>query len=352
MSFYGPFGTKLKGKALARAGLALTAMALTATSLNARAMDPSLVRSDNQDLFVFQMENDAFAGQDNGYTNGFRAMVIPGTAHAPSWLRHTAAWLTPLEPSDTGPESPWSWSISQVMFTPNNIENPSFPPADRAYAGWLKASASVFTMTRTDLERFRISVGTVGPASGAEQSQKQVHQALGADRPVGWDRQLPNEPTLQLSYDHQWRMIRHGTDLVLEVTPTFGTTLGNARAGVEAGGFVRVGDNISVDFGPQRINSLAGGSGYYKPAQGFGWYIYAGIAGHFQPHNIFLDGSLTQSTPGIEVARDLWLGQIYAGFACYHGPARVGLVVLRETERFDNQAREGRFGALTVSWRI
>ena len=352
MVIYGPTGTQKRWKPHGVLRAFSVSLTLMLAGLQAHAMSPELVRSDDKNLFVLQLENDAFAAQDDGYTNGFRATVIPGTIQAPAWLRRGADWLTPLSADKTGPRSPWSWSISQTMFTPSEIADPAFPPDDRAYAGWLQASASLFTLTETELERFRVSVGTVGPASGAEQAQKQVHEALGAERPVGWDRQLPNEPTLQFSYDRQWRMIRDGSGLVVEATPTFGTTLGNARAGVEAGGFVRIGDNIPVDFGPQRINSLAGGTGYYKPTRGFGWYLYAGVAAHYAPHIIFLDGSLTQSTPGIEVERDPYFGQAYAGFACYHGPARIGLVMLNETDRFETQSRSGRFGALTISWRI
>lgn len=349
----GPIGTNAADSSCPRFIRGLAALLLSmGLSTNAHGMDPDLARADDQDLFVLQMENDAFAGQDDGYTNGFRAIVIPGTTRPPSWLRRGADLLTPLSEGKTGARSPWSWSISQTMFSPNEIADPAFPPADRAYAGWLRASGSVFTLTETDLERFRVSLGTVGPASGAEPAQKQVHQALGVARPVGWDHQLPNEPTLQLSYDRQWRMIRDSSGLVLEATPTFGTTIGNARTGVEAGGFVRIGDNIPVDFGPQRINSLAGGTGYYKPTRGFGWYVYAGVAAHYAPHIIFLDGSLTRSTPGIEVERDPYFGQAYAGFACYHGPTRIGLVMLNETNRFEAQGGSGRFGALTISWRI
>lgn len=354
MSFSGPFGPvfEKKSRGTMLVAVLMTTLLSVALAPGARAMDPELVRSDDQDLLVLQLENDEFARQDNGYTNGFRATVIPGTADAPAWLRSMAGTLTPV--TRTGARSPWSWSISQVMFTPDDIENPRFPPDDRAYAGWLQASASLFTLTETELERFRMSLGTVGPASGAEQAQKQIHEALGSARPVGWDSQLPNEPTVQFSYDRQWRMIRDTKDdgLVLEMTPTFGATLGNARAGVEAGGFLRIGDNIPVDFGPQRIKSLAGGSGYYKPVRGFGWYAYAGVAGHLAPHNIFLDGSLVRSTPGVEVDRDPYFGQLYAGFACYHGPTRVGLVAVSETDRFEDQPRENRFGALTISWRI
>jgi len=116
------------------------------------------------------------------------------------------------------------------------------------------------------------------------------------------------------------------------------------------GGFLRLGENIPVDFGPQRIRALAGGSGYYKPTQLFGWYVYGGVAGTYEPHNIFLDGSLFQSTP--EVDKNDVFGQAYVGFACYHGPTRLGLTLVSESERFDAHPESGVFGAFNVTWRL
>ncbi len=47
-------------------------------------------------------------------------------------------------------------------------------------------------------------------------SETGVDGALPND-PVGWDTQLDNERTLQLSYDRQWRMIHLGGGFTVAV---------------------------------------------------------------------------------------------------------------------------------------
>jgi len=298
-----------------------------------------------QNLLSFQYENDVFAGEDNGYTNGFKLAVTPGRSDAPDWLSGMAHLLTPF---DAEGGLPWTWSLSQLMFTPESIVDPEFPPDDRPYAGWLNGAMSVFDLADGRLQRFRLAVGVVGPGSGAEQTQKQVHEMLGSDHPVGWDQQLGDEVTVQISYDRQWRVTLVENSVLWEVAPTAGVTVGNAVTGAELGAFMRVGDNIPVDFGPPRLDSLAGGSDYYEPTHGFGWFAYAGVGGQYVAHDIFVQGSLFEE--GELLDHEPWRGQVYVGLSCYHGPTRITFTQVSESRAFDGQSRAGRFGAVAISW--
>lgn len=301
-------------------------------------------------ILAIEYENDFFAGQDRGFTNGFSLTVIPGRQQPPRWLLGAGELLSPLSTSGTGTR--WSWGIEQLMFTPDDIEDPDFPPDDRPYAGWLNGSVTLFSIRASTLERFRLSPGIVGPSSLAEETQKEVHRLSGSNQPVGWDTQLPDEPTLQLAYDRQWRIEAHTSEagVITEFGPGAGVTVGNAITGVEAGGFLRVGRNLPVDFGPQRLRAMSGGSGFFEPTAGFGWFVFMGITARYTPHNIFLDGSLFQDTPS--VSRDPFLGQGWFGFACYHGATRIGYTHVVETRAFDNQPDRGQFGALSISWAL
>ena len=301
-------------------------------------------------IFVTQFENDLFAGQDRGYTNGISFSVIPDKGETPDSI---AALIKPMTSLATPDQAlPYSVSVEQLIFTPDDITDPELPPDDRPYAGWLNITANSFVVQDNHLERWQIGLGIVGPSSLAEESQKSVHSLTGADDPVGWETQLPDEPTLQLGWDRQWRIRnRPGNDgVVLEVAPTVGATVGNAVTGAELGGFIRVGENIPLDFGPPRLGSLAGGSGLFQPEEGFGWYIYMGAAAQYTAHDIFLDGSLFQDTPS--VSRDPVKAQAFVGFACYHGPTRIAFTHVRETRAFDRQDAPGRFGAVSLSWRL
>ena len=301
-------------------------------------------------IIVTQFENDLFAGQDRGYTNGISFSLIPDNGKTPEPVAGLIRPMTSLASPDQS--LPYSISVEQLIFTPNDITDPELPPDDRPYAGWLNVTANSFAIEGNQLERWQIGVGIVGPSSLAEQSQKSVHSLTGADKPVGWNTQLPDEPTLQLGWDRQWRMsTRSGRDGVLfEVAPTVGATVGNAVTGAEVGGFIRIGENIPLDFGPPRLGSLAGGSGLFEPEKGFGWYLYVGAAAQYTAHDMFLDGSMFQDTPS--VSRDHVKGQAYLGFACYHGPTRIAFTHVRETRAFDRQEEPGRFGAVSISWRL
>ncbi len=300
-------------------------------------------------ILVFEYENDAFVGRDGGYTNGMQLTYIAGDRPPPPWLL-AAARFFPAMPSPDD-DAPWSWSIGQYMFTPHDIDEPAFPPDDRPYAGWLNSTFNIGRIDGKRLDRFRVGLGVIGPASMAETTQRGIHNLIGTNEPLGWERQLRNEATLQISYDRHWR---HDTGYrphgrVLEIAPTAGFTAGNALIGAELGGFVRWGRNLPVDFGPPRLTRFAGGSGYFRPTGGSGWYLYSGVAGQYTPHNIFLDGSFFRGGPS--VIRDPWLGEIYFGFALYNGSTRLVYTQVIQSRAFEGQPARDDFGAVSLSWR-
>jgi hypothetical protein len=273
--------------------------------------------------------------------------VIP-EGNAPEPLLDVATALSPLSSSDGA--LPWSFTLSQLMFTPRDISEPEFPPEDRPYAGWLNASLSVFSLASDRLERFRIGLGVVGPSSGAEQVQKQIHEMVGANQPEGWDRQVPDEATLQLSYDRQWRVPLFNGGLDWELLPGAGISAGNALLGAEVGAVIRVGQNIPLDFGPPRLRSLAGGSAYHGSSTGFGWFVYGGFAYQYINHDITLDGSIF-SDEGPYVSRKDSRRQYYLGAAVFTGDVRFALATALESRAFAAQNGNSRYGGMTVSWR-
>ena len=51
-----------------------------------------------------------------------------------------------------------------------------------------------------------LKLGVVGLASHAEDVQKEFHDMIGGDEPMGWDTQLPDEPVINVGYTvaHLW----------------------------------------------------------------------------------------------------------------------------------------------------
>ena len=66
----------------------------------------------------------------------------------------------------------------------------------------------------------------MGPSSGAEFAQEQVHSLTGSDEPEGWDTQLENEPVFQFSRGRVWRSWESADkhfDLLLDSEAKLGT---------------------------------------------------------------------------------------------------------------------------------
>jgi hypothetical protein len=162
-------------------------------------------------LYRFEFDNDTFFESDDAFTAGW------------SFQRHSRPWDTWDETKRNG-FSRWiarhipglsddgeggrrvrlGWGISQVMQTPEDIENPDSQPWDIAWVGLLGAHWSWQSVSQRRLGAFQIYIGCSGECSMAEQVQKFVHNDLGAgDDPVGWDNQLDTEPHLNLNYS--WR---------------------------------------------------------------------------------------------------------------------------------------------------
>ena len=119
--------------------------------------------------------------------------------------------------------------VGQNMYTPRDISLADPPPDDRPYAGWLYATIGLGVESAGQTDFFALTVGVVGPASLAEQSQKAIHEITGSPHPQGWDTQLKNEPGIELAYQRRWRNVATGTfaGLELDLTPHAGGALGN-----------------------------------------------------------------------------------------------------------------------------
>lgn len=300
-----------------------------------------------QQLVTLEYENDILADRDGGYTSGLR-LGWSSQRELPGWIRATATAF-PLFPETAEPIL-WGVSLGQSIFTPENVADPDFPPDDRPYAGWLGLGFHVAAIQPQRMDRLTLTLGVVGPASGARRTQTYVHQLTGSVEPVGWETQLPNEPTLLVAYDTA-RRLGHGelggTGIHWELTPTAGAVLSNAITEAGIGFYHRVGRNIPRDFGPSRIRSVPRGSSLFQPTGNRGWYLFWGLEGRYVAHDMFLDGSLFQDTPRVD--KKEWVGELFSGAALQWGRNRLSYTYVARSREFDKQDRFGVYGSLTYT---
>ncbi len=297
---------------------------------------------------VLEYENDMFGGEDRYYTNGVRLTWLSPDERVPSWVREGAEAIPFF--SKRGEQLKLSYSLGQNMYTPDDITLRDPPEDDRPYAGWLYFTVGLGSEIEDRVDRLQLSVGVVGPASFAEETQKEAHRLVGADQPRGWDTQLRNEPALLLSYERQLRtwVGTAGDGWGWDGTPLFGLAAGNVFIQANTGFTVRAGRHLPRDWGPPRITPALPGSGVFRPQARFGWYLFASFDGRAVAHNIFLDGNTFRDSRSVD--KRYFVGELQVGAAMNIGyRTRLTYTHVFSTREFRTQRGKTEFGSMSLS---
>ncbi len=320
-----------------------------------------------------QFENDiGIGGTDRHYTHGSRASCMSGNQAGDTTARDVAGALSfnlgGYSLLDSNREVRYSVALGQAMFTPEDINRTDLITDDRPYAGWSFASLGLVLGPREEqkagstafdrMESIQLTLGVVGPASGADRTQKFVHSVIGAQKPRGWRNQLRNEPGFILEYEQKWRTeawnLLPGSNLLqVDLMPSTGVALGNVHTYGSVAATFRIGNRLANDFGPPRIRPSIAGSEYYEPEPGesLGAYLFFSIGGRAVARNIFLDGNSFRSSHSVEKNNFVGDLQVGAVFSLW-GTARVSLTHIIRTREFEEQDALNQFSAFSLSFRF
>lgn len=311
-------------------------------------LSPQVLAADRASVSLL-VENDSFGGTDRHYTNGLKASWLSRTDQFADFSRRFAGAL-PLFP-DTGTRRV-GLAIGQKMYTPEDLTVTTLQPEDRPYAGWLYGEFGLVSQTATTHDAVAISLGIIGPASQADDTQQLWHEVFGFTEPRGWDHQLENEPAVNLMYMRSWRTLKENSALFgldTDIIPHLGFSLGNVFTYGAAGLTVRLGDDFRGDFsGPDRIRpSMPGAVHFEPPSSSFGWYIFAGVEGRAMGRNIFLDGNTFTDSHSVD--RKFWVGEAQLGVALIFPRFRITYTQVLRTIEYDGQDHPHNFGALSLT---
>ena len=305
------------------------------------------------------MENDRFASTDRHYTHGTRvAWVSDKIGGGPDWVPNLLNRLYPFADARAGRIG---FALGQNIYTPENISLRDPIGTDRPYAGWLYGAASVHVETRQKLmgrpfdvlDTVEMQLGVTGPLSLAEQTQKAVHALINTTRPRGWSSQLDTEPGVALLAERKWRtpeMKLAGGAVAIDAIPHLGGALGNIYTHVSAGTMVRLGRNLSFDYGPPHIQPALSGLEAVDSGGALGWYLFAGIEGRAVGRNIFLDGNTFSDSRHVD--KNLFVGDFQAGAAVIYSGWRLAFTHVIRTREFESQKEADRYGAVSLSMRF
>ncbi len=309
-------------------------------------------------------------GTDRHYTHGTRFSCISEALEVGDPLKLFAAGLEfdvlGVKFLETASEMRYGFAFGHSMFTPEDLSRRDLILNDRPYAGWLYGTAGLVIgpegkkeKASTGFERLEsieLTLGVVGPASHADETQKLIHSSINAPYPNGWHNQLRNELGIVLSYERKLRwdaMLaspRNGW-LEVDVMPSAGFALGNIHTYANAGITLRLGSNLASDFGPPRIRPSIAGSEYYAPdpneiANG---YLFLSIGGRAVARNIFLDGNTLSDSHHVD--KKVLVGDIQFGFVLsIFSKARVAMSHIIRSREFEEQDTQNQFSAISVTF--
>jgi hypothetical protein len=289
-------------------------------------------------LFV---ENDMLARTDRYYTNGiklgggvpFDLLQLPAT----EVLRQLAP--------EGGGTIHLGLFLGQNLYTPKSISISQPQPFDRPWAAWLYLGGVAQRATGNRLDTVEIDLGLVGPSALGKEVQTGWHKLVGAKEPLGWHNQIANEPAFLVSYlTKSKHALGAPAGLELEVIPHAGATFGTVMTLARAGGLLRLGRHMT-GFGPDAIEP--GGSMLQnmrrdlEPGRSHSieWYVFAGLDHRLIAHNVFLDGTVFRSSPGVRKRPHVY--DMTLGFSLRLDPVRISVTRVRRSEEFFTSAGTG-----------
>ena len=339
------------GSRLKAGALTLTAL-LSFTALDCVAQS----KGSRGEAWTITLENDAFTGSDNNYTNGLGVSWVSGpidTYDEQSFVRRWGnAWsFLPFVGKD-GYRSYVSWSLAQEMYTPDDIKMANPPRDDQPYAGVLYLDSVVYAKGERSTHAWQLRVGVVGPASQAENVQKSFHKMIGADEPMGWDTQLPNEPVINVGYTgaHLLAQGDLGKSASWRVVPVANAGLGNYFTGVGAGVYGEVGWNLVDALGGTALRQgfNAASTVGVGPVDRWSVSFSGGVAGYGVAHYLPLDGTVFRSSRSVN--SEPFIGMATLGATVRHRDFVFFVGQTLFTKTFETERQRSKFGTMSLSW--
>jgi hypothetical protein len=302
------------------------------------------------------IENDTFTNSDNNYTNGIGATWVSNdleTYDSESFVRKWGEFWSFLPfVSDEGYQTCAAWSLAQEMHTPDEIDEPNPPEDDQPYAGILYVDSVLYARKERWAHAWELKLGVVGPASQADDVQKEFHELIGEDEPLGWDTQLPNEPVINVTYTtaHLLAKGRLGDSVEWRIVPVGSLGLGTYFTGAGLGMYSEVGWNLVDALGGTALREglNAASTAGVGPVDGWSVAFFGGVGGYGVAHYLPLDGTVFKDSRSVDT--EPWIGMGSLGFAVRHRSFALSLAATFFTEAFETARKNAEFGTLSVSW--
>ena len=315
----------------------------------------SEVTQANDGTLTLTVENDFFTHSDNNYSNGIGIDWVSDAVDAEQGgfvSKWTRFWSFLPFVADDGYTTYASWSLAQEMNTPDDIRDPHPGMDDQPYSGILYVDSTLYARKGDWTHAWELKLGVVGPASQADDVQREFHKMIGADKPQGWDTQLPNEPIVNLSYTaaHLAAAGKVGGAAEWRVVPIATVGVGNYFTGGGLGVYGEVGWNLVSALGVTALRSGINAASAIGVGPVDRWSIafFGGVGGYGVAHYLPLDGTVFRSSRSVNSKPAIGMGSY--GFCMRRDRFTFSYARTLFSETFDTERQGTDFGTVSASW--
>lgn len=307
-------------------------------------------QADTASIWTLQGENASISAgnpTDRLYVNGLRLGWFSPTGMVPEALTNLGHTLWGGGQQRVGVE------LFQQIYTPIDTHLAVPNRYDRPYAGLLGGNFTLMSDSEDTRSILTVTLGIVGPGSGAENLQKGFHDLIGQSSPQGWSHQIANTPAIEVLHERTWRLPLLGdvAGMQTDWLPSLSVGLGNLRDYVQTGVVFRIGQGLNSDFGVPRLRPGLSGGDVFQPTRPFAWYLFAGVDGQAVGYDLLLQSSPFRGGPHVATTWDQ--AELEGGLALiYHG-VRLTFAYVAQTPEYHTQSGGlHQFGSAALSVRF
>lgn len=289
--------------------------------------------------FGFKSDNDSYLGQgsDRYYTNGL--FINFRRAMDQQKLREGLEKKT------------YEITLGQKMYNPYSGYAPDPARQDRPFAGYLYAEGNMsWFYSNESIIKTTVQIGTTGKNSLAEAGQKLLHRTFGFYDTGGWDYQIKNEITLNLSAQYT-RLLARVADNALEFSfegyANAGTTFDGAGAGI----LFRTG-SLNQLFNSAYTNAVIGNNAKTKSMVKREIFFYAKPQLNVVAYDATIQGSLFNNDSPVTFGQKpvVFAQQLGVNYSSERFTIDYGM--LFKTREIKSSARAHQWGSISMFYRF
>jgi lipid A 3-O-deacylase len=289
--------------------------------------------------FGFKSDNDSYLGQgsDRYYTNG---LFIN--------FRHAFDQQKLKEGLE---KKTYEITAGQKMFNPYSGYAPDPARQDRPFAGYLFAEGAMsWLYSNESIIKTSVQIGTTGKNSLAEAGQKLLHRTFGFYDTGGWEYQIKNELTLNLSAQYTRLLARvadNAIDLSFEGYANLGTTFNGAGAGI----LFRTG-SLNQLFNSTYTNAVIGNNAKTKALVKREIFFYAKPQLNVVAYDATIQGSLFNNDSPVTFNQKplVFAQQLGVNYSSQRFTIDYGMIF--KTKEIKSNARAHQWGTISMFYRF